>query len=82
MKGINVIDEKTQEALATVLEYVERWNKKDEDKETALAHHYLEGILYEQNCEGHNCTSECRRSGCNCPCGEYCAVNRLKETSL
>ena len=22
------------------------------------------------NCD-HDCTSECRRSGCNCECGEY-----------
>lgn len=28
---------------------------------------------YEKNC-GHVCSSNCRREGCNCICGEYHAV--------
>lgn len=30
----------------------------------------LNGFVETLDCE-HQCTSECRRSGCNCDCGEY-----------
>ncbi len=26
--------------------------------------------LHEENCD-HQCTSSCRREGCNCECGEF-----------
>ena len=30
----------------------------------------LQALENTLNCE-HECTSECRRSGCNCDCGEF-----------
>lgn len=55
-------------ALGMVLEFVERYNKKDEEKDVAEAAEILRELI--QEC-GHVCTSNCRREGCNCECGEY-----------
>lgn len=41
----------------------------DKDEEYLLDHRASQGDTPE-NCN-HICTSECRRSGCNCACGEY-----------
>lgn len=37
------------------------------EKATKELKEQIENVL---DCE-HQCTSECRRSGCNCACGEY-----------
>lgn len=31
----------------------------------------MQDTLTGRNCE-HQCTSNCRREGCNCQCGNYC----------
>ena len=37
-----------KEALKIVLDYVERWNKKDEEKDVANAAALLEGYIYQE----------------------------------
>jgi hypothetical protein len=31
---------------------------------------YIEGLVMVSECD-HECSSNCRREGCNCDCGEY-----------
>lgn len=44
-QGISILAQDSQEALKKVLDFVERWNKNDKEVEVAHAHHFLEGLL-------------------------------------
>ena len=55
-------------ALKIVLEFVERYNKQDAEKEVAEAAEVLQELI--QECD-HICSGNCRRNGCNCACGEW-----------
>jgi hypothetical protein len=58
--------EKDKENLRLVLDFVERWNKMDKEVDVADAAEDLQHLI----CE-HQCSSNCRREGCNCLCGEW-----------
>jgi len=47
--GISILADDCKEALAKVLDFVERCNKQDKEVEVAHAHHLLEGLLSEEN---------------------------------
>ncbi len=69
IKDINVLGEEMQNYLSYVLDYVERYNKQDADKQVAHCAQRLATLIQkEPECEyGHQCTSGCQKDF-DCPC--------------